>query len=229
MREASPDTAITGGPTPWEGCGRVLARIFTALGGQVVHHARAENSVCLVDSPGLHMWTHRVEVEGVPNLAHEIGHLLFEDRLDDDHGLDYSAIPYDLKTKHGRRVLAEELVCCALSCSVLAQLSMDRGINLESQEVICAVDAWFAEQIEIQPVFYQSEIDLDVFRSSVDVFVRSERDTLVRKCDYLYAKLAEWMPRIGVSLDRNIQVRYEVHELWLIYLMRDGVRMVKST
>ncbi len=227
MRDAAADTAMPPESGPWEGSGRALARVFTALGGQVVLDAHAENSVRLVDPSGLHLWTHRVAVEGIPNLAHEVGHLLFANRLDDDHGLDYSAIPYDPETAEGRRVLAEELVCCALSCSVLARLWIERGAQLDSKELNAAVDAWFAEQIEIQPVFYQAEIDLGSFRQSIDTFLGSEADYLVRKCDYLYAKLAEWMGRIGVLLERDIQVRYEVHELWLRYSMVDDVRMVK--
>ena len=188
--------------------------------------AQAENSVRLVNPDGPHLWTHRVEVEGVANLAHEIGHLLFADRLDDDHGLDYSRIPYDLSTAHGREVLTEELACCALSCSILAQQHFEEGERLDSTELKAGVDEWFAEQIEIQPVFYQSVIDLDSFRQVLDTFVAIERRSLVRKCDYLYANLSDWMQRIGAPLEWNIQVRYEVFELWSLYLMKVGIASV---
>ena len=57
-----------------------------------------------------------VRVEGLPNLLHEVGHLVLARVLDDDHGIDYQAIPFDLRTEQGRRVLFEELACCTISC-----------------------------------------------------------------------------------------------------------------
>ncbi|MGB1698790.1 MAG: hypothetical protein ACPHRO_02470, partial [Nannocystaceae bacterium] len=91
-----------------------------------------------------------------------------------------------------------------------------------------AVDAWFCEQFEIQPVFYQAVQDLPSFRVSVDRFLRREHDTVVRKCDYLYAKLADWSRRIGASLDRDFQVRYEVSQLWLRYREMVGLQNVED-
>jgi hypothetical protein len=228
MRQADADTSTIRTARHEARWARVLARIFAALGGRVVLDAQAENSVRLVNPHGLHLWTHRVEVEGVANLAHEIGHLLFADRLDDDHGLDYSRIPYDLSTAFGREVLAEELACCALSCSILAQQHFEEGASLDSTTVRAAVDEWFVEQIEIQPVFYQSKIDLDSFRQLISTFVAVEGGALVRKCDYLYVNLSDWMKRIGAPLEWKIQVRYEVTELWSLYLMKVGIVRVES-
>lgn len=96
-----------------------------------------------------------VRVEGLPNLLHEVGHLVLARVLDDDHGIDYQAIPFDLDTASGRRVLFEELACCTLSCGYPRSLS--------DAPAWAWADAWFAEQLEIQPVFYGLEEDPDRF------------------------------------------------------------------
>ena len=72
--------------------------------------------------------------------------MLLRGVLDDDHGIDYRAIPFDLDSTRGRAVLWEEMACCALSCGYPAPLTSPADWN--------AADAWFREQVEIQPVFY---------------------------------------------------------------------------
>jgi hypothetical protein len=52
-----------------------------------------------------------VEVEGVPNLFHELAHVLLLGRVEKDHGTRASEIPFDLATPKGRRLLFEELAC----------------------------------------------------------------------------------------------------------------------
>lgn len=101
-----------------------------------------------------------VRVEGLPNLLHEVGHLMLARVLDDDHGIDYQAIPFDLETEAGRAVLFEELACCTLSCGYpRSSLGPDGW---------AWADAWFAEQVEIQPVFYGLEDAPARFWSRVD-------------------------------------------------------------
>ncbi|MGH1343257.1 MAG: hypothetical protein ACRBN8_16985 [Nannocystales bacterium] len=90
-----------------------------------------------------------VRVEGLPNLLHEVGHLMLARVLDDDHGIDYQAIPFDLDTDAGRAVLFEELACCTLSCGYPRALT--------DPAAWAWADGWFAEQVEIQPVFYGLE------------------------------------------------------------------------
>jgi hypothetical protein len=97
-----------------------------------------------VGPPVVEVWA-----RGLPNLLHEFVHLILSARLDDDHGIDYGRIPFDLDTPSGRAVLFEELACCVLSC---AYLSVD-----ETVATCRRVDEWFVEQVEIQPVFYGME------------------------------------------------------------------------
>lgn len=101
-----------------------------------------------------------VQVEGLPNLVHEVGHLLLRGVLDDDHGIDYQAIPFDLDHPDGRAVLWEEMACCALSCGYPAAIEGAAGW--------AAVDAWFREQVEIQPVFYGFDGRPDAFWTRVE-------------------------------------------------------------
>ncbi len=104
--------------------------------------------------------TVRILVEGLPNLLHEVGHLLLRGVLDDDHGIDYRAIPFDLTAADGRAVLFEELACCTLSCGFAPRIHAADGWAW--------ADAWFAEQLEIQPVFYGFDEDLAEFWDAVD-------------------------------------------------------------
>ena len=95
----------------------------------------------------------RIDVEGLPNLLHELVHVGLAGRLDDDHGFDYRAIPYDLQRPDGRAVLWNELSACVVSCAYL----------LTSADAWARVDAWFDEQLGIQPIFYGRDADADAF------------------------------------------------------------------
>lgn len=88
--------------------------------------------------------TLELRAQGLPNLLHEVGHIVVSGVLDDDHGFDYRGIPYAVASAAGRAVLAEELAACVLSCSYLRRDPP-------------GVDAWFAEQVDIQPVFFGME------------------------------------------------------------------------
>ena len=105
-----------------------------------------------------------IRVEGLPNLLHEVGHLVLAGVLDDDHGIDYQAIPFDLHTAAGRAVLFEELACCTLSCGYPRPL--------QSEQAWRWADAWFAEQVEIQPVFYGFEGHTERFWRTVEAVYR---------------------------------------------------------
>ncbi len=109
----------------------------------------------------------QVRVEGLANLLHEVGHLMLARVLDDDHGIDYQAIPFDLDTAAGRAVLFEELACCTLSCGYPRRL--------EDARDWAWADAWFAEQVEIQPVFYGMEAEPDRFWEIVRTLYETHR------------------------------------------------------
>jgi hypothetical protein len=109
-----------------------------------------------------------IEVEGLPNLLHELVHVVLAGRLDDDHGFDYGAIPYDLERPDGRAVLWNELSACVVSCAYL----QTRG------HAWARVDAWFDEQLDIQPIFYGREHDADAFFAELPARARAYADEL---------------------------------------------------
>ena len=132
---------------PW------LARIFEAEGVAVVIHDGEENSVRSRQGGGF-----EVVAQGVPNLLHEALHALQAGVIADDHGIDYSRIPFDVSEALGRRMLWEELACAAVSCAYLDDPA--------------AVDPWFAEQIEIQGVFFGfADEDLAGLRGFIEATV----------------------------------------------------------
>ncbi|NVB42229.1 hypothetical protein G6O69_30680 [Pseudenhygromyxa sp. WMMC2535] len=105
-----------------------------------------------------------IESEGLPNLLHELVHALFLGHLDDDHGFDYGLIPLDVGRADHRRHLWEELACCVISVDYAAPFAEDpRSFARE----------WFAEQFEIQGVFYGLEHDLRGLREMVDDLLSS--------------------------------------------------------
>lgn len=226
LEVASPVMRPDSQSTPPEAVLWNLTHLVAALGGRVSCVSGAENSVRrrMQTRTRAELWTHEVSVEGLSNLAHEVGHLLFAARLDDDHGIDYRAIPYDLERADGGELLAEELCCCAFSCAVLhTSLTARSPVVGESSSTVrtieSAVDAWFAEQFEIQPVFYQDAPDLRSFRLHVDAWMDGASEMLVRKCDLLYGSARRWLGGLGLPLVSVVAVRYEVSELWRRYVL----------
>jgi hypothetical protein len=129
-----------------------------------------------------------VWAQGLPNLLHEFVHVVLADRLDDDHGIDYQAIPFDLATVIGRRVLFEELACCVASCAYLSRPHVRAGRCETDLAVTRRVNAWFAEQVEIQPVFYGMDDDLPGFLDRVEAVGKQHRDELDAVMDLAYAR-----------------------------------------
>lgn len=154
-----------------------LGRALQGLGAAVYVDGQGENLVRALRAPreieipprGIHEGPPVVEVwaQGLPNLLHEYVHVILAGRLDHDHGIDYRAIPFDLSSIAGRAVLWEELACCVLSC---AYLERD-----DSAKTRAAVEHWFREQVEIQPVFYGMEDDIEGFFSQVRVLAQRHR------------------------------------------------------
>ncbi len=108
-----------------------------------------------------------VQAQGLPNLLHELVHAVQAGRLDDDHGIDYGAIPFDLGTIPGRAVLWDELSCCVISCAYLWGQGRAARRHESESSIAAEVDDWFVEQVEIQPVFYGLEDDPPAFHARV--------------------------------------------------------------
>lgn len=125
-----------------------------------------------------------VRAEGLPNLLHELVHAVQAGRLDDDHGIDYAEIPFDLDAPAGRAVLWDELSCCVVSCAYLWRHGRSAREGAPPPAVRAEVDAWFREQVEIQPVFYGMEQQPDAFVARVgavlDAFAEEADDVLRR-------------------------------------------------
>jgi hypothetical protein len=106
-----------------------------------------------------------VEVEGVPNLFHELAHVLLLGRVEKDHGTRAAEIPFDLATPKGRRLLFDELACC------VASASWHPGSGADA-------DAWFAEQVGIQDCFFGMQGDLPRFFAAAEREVAAHRAEL---------------------------------------------------
>lgn len=165
------------------------AHAFVSMGAVVSVSDTGEN---LVRRRALPLTGVEVQAQGLPNLLHELVHALLAGRLDDDHGFDYAQIPYDLTSGAGRRVLWDELAACALSCTYLrASLGHRPGDEIAAAQIDAIADAWFVEQVEIQPVFYGMEHDPPAFVARVGALLRThalEADAFVAHAQALLSR-----------------------------------------
>jgi len=129
-----------------------------------------------------------VYAQGLPNLLHECTHIVLAEVLDHDHGIDYGAIPFNLETATGRQVLWDELSCCVVSCAYLCVAPT-------------SVDAWFAEQLEIQPVFYGMEGDPTRFVHTVGCLLRMYPSEFESTLARAYRRLEALLQWIGAPPD----------------------------
>lgn len=146
-----------------------------------------------------------IEVEGLPNLLHELVHVALAGRLADDHGYDYGAIPYDLGSASGRAVLWEEIACCVVSCAYL---------HPSGAASRTGVDAWFAEQLGIQPVFYGMEHDAAAFFATVDTLAHAHIGELVAMLDCAYERVERLLAPFADGADRRPRERLAFAPLW---------------
>lgn len=131
---------------------RAAVARLAAMGAEVRTFAGADNCVrrrdpgepCALPRQDPARLPFVVEVEGVPNLLHELAHVVLLGRVEKDHATDYSKIPFDLASARGRELLFEELACCATSCA------WHPGSDADAH-------AWFAEQVGIQHCFFGFE------------------------------------------------------------------------
>lgn len=174
--------------------------VLTAMGAEVVIHSLDDNLVRSRQpgDPGEAPFI--VAAAGLPNLLHELVHVLQAGRLADDHGLDYGQIPFDLGRVEHRRILWDELACCVISCAYLEA----------EQEA-----AWFAEQVGIQGVFYGYDDDPADFLAAVDraVFAHGAELELVLKDAYAAVEAALRATGCGPALARPRR-RLDFAPLW---------------
>lgn len=177
----------------------LAARVLEDMGGEVVIHTRDDN---LVRSrrdgdPGRAPFI--VEAAGLPNLLHELVHVLQFGRLADDHGVDYGQIPFDLADPVQRRFLWEELACCVVSCAYLEP---------------AAEASWFAEQVGIQGVFFGHEADLPGFLAAVEHTVAAHGGELEAVITAAYAELERSLARVGAGPRASPRAHLQFSPLW---------------
>src|SRR6185295_17618702 len=131
-----------------------------------------------------------IEVQGVPNLFHELAHVVLLGRVDKDHGTRAAEIPFDLTRDEGRRLLFEELACCVASASWHPEGNAEPDADAAS-----AADRWFAEQVGIQDCFFGMQGDLPRFLAAVEREVLAHRgeldEVIARAHERVSAALAE--------------------------------------
>lgn len=182
------------------------ARVLVDMGGEVVIHTRDDNLVRSrrPGDPGSAAFI--VEAAGLPNLLHELVHVLQVGRLADDHGLDYGQIPYDLERAPHRRILWEELACCVVSCAYLEA-------DVEA--------AWFAEQVGIQGVFYGHDDDPEGFLAAVDRAVAAHGDELAAVLTAAYTATEAALTAAGAPPElARPRAHVPFHRLWAQFRAR---------
>lgn len=135
-----------------------------------------------------------IEVQGLPNLLHELAHVLLLGRVETDHATPYGKIPFDLTTADGRRLLFEELACC------VASASFHQGDDAQAQ-------AWFAEQVGIQGCFFGFEGDLARMLAAIDQQVAAHRAELDEIIARAHARIAAALTAAGATPEAALPPR----------------------
>jgi len=181
---------------------------FERMGAHVVVDARGENLVRSRRHDEGHRRAFVVEAQGLANLLHEFVHAVMFGCLADDHGIDYGQIPFDLSRPEHRRILWDELACCVVSCAYVAHVT-------KPGEQLAVADAWFADQIAIQHVFYGDE-EQYAFVARVEECVRAHEVELEHTILRAYANVSDALSNVtigGRSVCDSI-VRHTFGELW---------------
>jgi hypothetical protein len=172
------------------------ARVEIALGGENLVRSLAEPSPRGSAGRGP---IALVQAEGLPNLLHELAHAVQAGRLEDDYGIDYTAIPFDLEAPAGRAVLWEELCCCVTSCAYLRSHGRAARAGASAPIVGAEVEDWFREQVEIQPVFYGMEHDPRAFVERVAALLQAHGAEAEAMIDRAYAALERALAAAGAE------------------------------
>lgn len=184
------------------------ARVEIAVGGENLVRSLARDR-----APGGPVAL--VQAEGLPNLLHELAHAVQAGRLEDDYGIDYTAIPFDLHTVGGRAVLWDELACCITSCAYLRQHGRSARTGEPAAVVAAEVEAWFLEQVEIQPVFYGMESDPPAFVERVIALLESHGAEAQAVLDRAYAGIERALVAAGAHPDVAVATwRPPLDTLW---------------
>ena len=182
------------------------ARVLIDRGAEVVLHTGDDNLVRSrrPEDPGSAPFI--VAAAGVPNLLHELVHVVQVGRLADDHGIDYGQIPYDLARAPHRQILWQELTCCVVSCAYLDA----------AHEA-----AWFAEQVGIQGIFYGHDDDPEGFLNAVDRSLTVHRDELEATLARGYAATEDRLRAAGAPEPlATPRARLDVLALWTPFRAR---------
>lgn len=169
------------------------ARVEIALGGE-----NLVRSLASAGSGGPHPIA-LVQAEGLPNLMHELAHAVQAGRLEDDYGIDYTAIPFDLEAAAGRAVLWDELCCCVTSCAYLRSHGRAARTGAPAPIVWAEVEDWFREQVEIQPVFYGMEHQPQAFVEHVAALLRAHGAEAQGQLDRAYGAIERALAAAGAE------------------------------
>lgn len=185
-----------------------VAAAFAAMGGEVMLTDGDETMVRArrPGDPGDAAWL--VVAPGLPGLLHEFVHANQVGLLADDHGLDYSQIPYDLGDPRHRKILWDELAACVLSCAWVT----------EAEE-----EAWFAEQVGILGVFYGHDADPPAFFPIVEEVARRHAVDLHAVIAGAYAAIASRLAAAGAPPElAGPRARPTFEGLWARFRAKDA-------
>jgi len=189
---------------------KAATRALESLGAEVRFAADAENCVrrrkpdepCATPSGNAAALPFVIEVQGVPNLLHELAHVVLLGRVDKDHGTPYAKIPFDMTTPDGRRLLFEELACC------VASASFHPGSDADAQ-------AWFAEQVGIQDCFFGCDGDPQRLNEGIAREVAAHREELDEVIARAHARLAVALTTAGAPPEvARPPRRFDFEEGW---------------
>jgi hypothetical protein len=143
-----------------------------------------------------------IEVQGVPNLLHELAHVVLLGRVEKDHGTPYSKIPFDLATQGGRRLLFDELACC------VASASFHPGSDADAQ-------AWFEEQVGIQGCFFGFDGDRPRLLAAIARETAAHREELEEVITRALARIAVALTTAGATPEAAIpRRRFDFDDGW---------------
>lgn len=178
------------------------ARVEIALGGENLVRALPgplSAPEARSDEPAAPAPRALVQAEGLPNLLHELAHAVQAGCLEDDYGIDYTAIPFDLATAAGRAILWDELACCVTSCAYLQTHGRAARAGAPGPAIAAEVDAWFREQVEIQPVFYGQEHEPAAFVERVAALLSTHGAEAQAVLDRAYASIERALASAGAD------------------------------
>ncbi|MEM9459426.1 MAG: hypothetical protein AAGF11_34930 [Myxococcota bacterium] len=183
------------------------ARVLARMGAQVEIAQDGENLVRKLDpadwcDPAQNRADRpqaQVVAQGLPNLLHELVHAVQAGCLDDDWGIDYGAIPFDLNTAAGRAMLWEELACCTISCAYLWAHGHAARAGAPEPVVRAEIGAWFDEQVGILPVFFGMEDAPAGFVGRVGGLLQTRADEATEVLARAYAATERALGDAGAS------------------------------